>query len=280
MTIQTILVALNDISRVEQLAGIAAKLAERHDAHVIGLYVIPAIVIHPGISMHVSPEVIDAGRRFYTDAAEEVRATFEKIMEAAGRRCEWRLIDAISSNIADAVTVHARQADLVVVGQINPESNTVIQPDFVEDVVMHAGRPVLVVPYIGTYEDVGSEVIVAWNGSREAARSAFDALPLFKKDATARIVWVDADTKDNFNERLPGAELATSFARHGINAISEPASNRQIGAADVLLNHGSDVGADLLVMGAYGHSRMREYVFGGVTRDILLHMTVPVLMSH
>ena len=181
---------------------------------------------------------------------------------------------------SSAVIEHGRQADLIVMSQTDPESEHGSEPDFAERVILGAGRPVLLIPQHGTFDNVAENVVIGWNATRESARAAFDALPLLGKGATARVVWVDSELHNQKGRVLPGAELATTLARRGIKAISEPSTAPDIDPADALLNRVSDVGADMLVMGAYGHSRIREFVFGGATRKILDQMTVPVLMSH
>jgi nucleotide-binding universal stress UspA family protein len=201
-------------------------------------------------------------------------------MQAKGLAAEWRFVDSHSSEIAATVIEHARQADLVVVSQVNPDSDSGIDTDFAERIVMDSGRPVLVVPAFGTFKRCGPRALVAWNGRREAARAAFDAVPLLQSCDSVQVTWLDPQDDMDVPGSLAGAELATALARHGIKVTAEAMPTSGIGAGEALLSHASDLGADLLVMGAYGHSRTREYVFGGATRTILGSMTIPVLMSH
>lgn len=280
MPVGTILVSLNHVDRAKQLLDIAAALASGNDAHVIGLYVIPAVYIHPGISAHVTADVVDWGRRYFQDRAEGVKEVFNEAVTKHGFKGEWREDDAMSHLVSSAVVEHGRQADLIIAGQGGQDSENGCEPDFAERIVMEVGRPVLLVPNVGTFETVAQNVVFGWNATRESARAAFDAVPLLKEGSKAHIMWVDSDLNKYSDGVLPGAELATSLARHGIDAISEPTSTSGIDPADALLNRASDVGADMLVMGAYGHSRVRELVFGGATRKMLDQMTVPVLMSH
>ncbi|MEM7425083.1 MAG: universal stress protein [Pseudomonadota bacterium] len=280
MTIKTILVSLNHTERNVEVLKIAAALAETHDAHVIGLYVVPAVYVHPGISLHATTDVIEMGRKFFERHADETEKLFDATMRKAGFRGEWRKADGMSHLVATAVVEHGRQADLIVVSQGGVNSNDSAEADFSERVVLESGRPVLIVPNAGKFDTVAENAIIGWNASRESARAAFDAAPLLVNGAKAHITWVDSELRNFDADALPGAELATSYARLGINTISEPMTAPDIEPADALLNRASDVGADLLVMGAYGHSRLREFVFGGATRKVLDQMTVPVLMSH
>jgi len=122
---------------------------------------------------------------------------------------------------------------------------------------------------------------VAWNGTRESARAAFDALPLLAKAKSVKLLWINPSTENGGNGNgMPGSELATALSRHGVKVEAGHSAVRDVGVGDELLSRAADQGTDLLVMGAYGHSRVREYVFGGATRHILQHMTVPVLFSH
>ena len=280
MPIKTILVSLNDIERAKELLKISSVIARRHDAHIIGLYVIPAVYVYPGISVHEDAGVSDWGKRFFQERADDVKKLFNDEMDKQGFKGECRQIDGDSYLVSNSVIEHGRQANLIVVGQGGVDSNNGCEVDFAERVVFDSGRPVILVPRFGSFDTLAENVIFAWNASREAARASFDAIPLLSETSSARIVWVNSTLRDENQTVLPGAELTTALSRHDIEAVSEPITTTEVDAADALLNRVSDTGADLLVMGAYGHSRVREFVFGGATRKILDHMTVPVLMSH
>ncbi|HUE45707.1 MAG TPA: universal stress protein [Aestuariivirgaceae bacterium] len=284
MAYRTILVCLNDIARNPVLLDLTSDIAERQDAHVIGLYVLPAVRIYPAIGPGMYAEVIEEFRDSFKARAAEVRRQFDGHMQAKGIAAEWRFVDSRFPEIAATVIEHARQADLVVVSQVDPDSDSGIDIDFAERIVMDSGRPVLVVPAFGTFKRCGPRALVGWNGRREAARAAFDAVPLLQACESVQVTWLDPqndmDVSGDVPGSLAGAELATALARHGLKVTAEAMPTSGIGAGEALLSHASDLGADLLVMGAYGHSRTREYVFGGATRTILGSMTIPVLMSH
>ena len=280
MSIKTILVSLNHTERNAAVLKVATALADKHDAHLIGLYVIPAVYVHPGISLHATTDVIEMGRKFFEQHADATEELFNATLERGGFRGEWRKADGMSHLVATSVVEHGRQADLIVVSQGGLNSDDGAEADFAERVILESGRPVIVVPNAGNFETVAENAVIGWNATRESARAAFEALPLLASGSKAHITWVDSELRNFDSAALPGAELATSYARHGVNVISEPMTAPDIDPADALLNRTSDVGADLLVMGAYGHSRLREFVFGGATRKILDQMTVPVLMSH
>jgi nucleotide-binding universal stress UspA family protein len=140
------------------------------------------------------------------------------------------------------------------------------------------GRPVLVVPRYGTFERLGERVLIAWNGSREATRAVHDAIPILKRAITVTVLSIDPEVDSP--PRTPSADITLHLARHGIAAEAASTSSVDFGVGNALLSRAADLGADLIVMGAYGHSRMREMVLSGATRHLLQNMTVPVLMSH
>ena len=280
MPFKTILLSLNQVSRSDTLIDAAVSLASAHDAHLIGLYIIPAPRIYPAMSAHVTPVVLDEAKIFFEERASKCRETFDEAARKADVRAEWRKYESSSANIADGVIEHGLQADLIMVSQANDEGNDGIENDFCERVVMEVGRPVLMIPQIGSFDTIGSNIVIGWNSTREAARAVFDAMPMLEKSQAARLIWVDPLDSGGKAGNLPGSEMATTLARHGVNSTAEAMPTDGIGPGNALLNRASDIGADLIVMGAYGHSRMREFVFGGATRTILDHMTVPILMSH
>ncbi len=136
------------------------------------------------------------------------------------------------------------------------------------------------VPYIGARQEMGRNVLVAWNGSREATRAVNDALPILERADKVTVLAVNPGKNGNDHGDIPSADIALHLARHGVKAEASQTVSDELEVGSIILSRISDLGADLVVMGAYGHSRMRELMMGGVTRDLLRHMTVPVLMSH
>jgi len=277
MGYKTIVVSLNDVDRAEVVLNAATLIATRQEAHLIGLYVIPAVQVYPAIAMQITPEIMDSQRQFYEDRASEVKALFDKVTSAAGISAEWHQMDSQGSIIADAVIAYARNVDLVVAGQVDPDGEAMVEVDMIERLLLESGRPVLVIPSAGKFDEIGQEVTVAWNAKREASRAVFDALPLLKQSKKTTILCVNPDEDE---DGIAGTEIATTLARHGVNVEVQRSVVRDISVGDEILARISDSGSDLVVMGGYGKSRMREFLFGGASRDILHHMTVPVLISH
>lgn len=258
----------------------AIGLAESFDAHVTGLVLSlepMAPIAVPGLVPVVLPEfVYDEAAK----AAEAVAAAFRETVTKAGLSADCRTVTVLSMDAAETVALHARHSDLVVLGQTSPDEIVPGGPSFCSDVIMAAGRPALIVPYIGARARLGERILVAWNASRESARAVNDSLPFLVKAKAVTVLTVNPDKNGMESRREPGADIALHLARHGVKVEAERAVARDISVGDAILAEIGDNGQDMLVMGAYGHSRLQEFVLGGVTRKLLQVMTVPVLMSH
>jgi nucleotide-binding universal stress UspA family protein len=171
-----------------------------------------------------------------------------------------------------------RLADLVLATQYDPENPAAGY--FPEDLVLGCGRPVIMVPYAGTFGDIGSRILIAWNGGREAARALFDALVLFKPDAAIEVLTAENGAHGGVAAITAPEALAEALARHGFETAITHSRVGELTVGEDILSRAADFSADLIVMGGYGHTRLRETVFGGATRTILETMTVPTVMSH
>lgn len=278
MTLKTILLHVNDERRVAGLVDAAAHLATRHEAHLIGLYVMPPIPTFGATAYGAG--LIKNELAKMREEAGRVQKAFESACQGRPFVNEWRLVEPKYDGVAEMVMEHGRAADLIVAGQRDRSWDFSPLLDVPERLTIESGRPVLVVPHSGRFAKFGERVTIAWNGRREAARAVFDALPLLKAARNVRIIWVNPQDEARAAGDLPAAEIASALARHGVKCEAATAYGTDIKVGDTLLSGLTDDGSDLLVMGAYGHSRLREFVFGGATRHILDHMTVPVLMSH
>jgi nucleotide-binding universal stress UspA family protein len=275
MTYKTILVHIDDSRQCERRVALALELALKHDAHLVGLYAVCQDLFRPLLEREGGLSLA----KLEAEGAERMHRACERFTAAAERAgCpfEWQ---APVGSATDAAVLHARHTDLVVLGQRDPNDRaSFIARDFVEDVVMNTGVPVIVQPYAGTIREFGSNALVAWDGSREAARALADALPILKR---ARFVTVSVVQRHPDRGHAAGFDAAGYLERHGIHAGFQSIPRVSgVGTGLTLLNQISDLHADLLVMGAYGHARAKEHVLGGVTRTMLETMTVPVLMSH
>ncbi|MGH6901649.1 MAG: universal stress protein, partial [Geminicoccaceae bacterium] len=216
------------------------------------------------------------------ETGQRAEAALARFTEAAKRNqiaFETRTDRVLYTALAEALATHARYADVVILGQADPEDAAL--PHYLpEEVTLASGRPSLVIPYIGPQATLGQRVTVAWDAKREAARAVNDALPLLTRAQTVGVVTVNPSETPFGHGEQPGADIAVHLARHGIKVEVQRIESRDIDVANIVLSHIADQSSDLLVMGAYGHSRLRELVLGGVTRTILHDMTVPVFMAH
>jgi nucleotide-binding universal stress UspA family protein len=276
MTYKTILVHLNDSRRVERILEPAAQLAGRFGSHLIGFHAYSALPASP-IPMASSAlgPIAGAERR----NSEAIADTFKRSTSGKPYVAEWQLQRVAHVDLASVVMEQGRAADLIVAGQTDPEWDLSPLMDFPERLALESGRPVLIIPYAGRYPTVGRRVVIAWKGSREAARAVFDALPLLREAEAVHILEIKGHAEDA-NAQPPGPAIAAALGRHGIKPEVRTSIVSDIGIGDEILSRASDLDADLLVMGAYGHSRFRELVFGGATRHIARHMTLPTLLSH
>jgi nucleotide-binding universal stress UspA family protein len=254
----------------------AVAFAERFGSAVTGAYLMPQLIPSAVAIGDVMPELIIEQEKLAQVDAEKAKSAFLDRMKPMGAKVDWY---GLREPGVSKVRNLARYADIAIVGQVDPEAPEaaiVLRP---EELVLGSGRPVIVVPYIGWQREFGRRVVIAWNGEREAARAVGDALPLLREAESIWVVSIDAEEEVD-GRPGPAAALVRHLADHGIKAEPEVLRTEDISAADLLLSRVADFGADALVMGCFGHSRLREFVLGGVTRDILRHMTVPVLMSH
>ena len=277
MSYKTILVHLDAGKRVAERVVIAKRLADTFDAHLTGLFAISAPRIPSYALAEAGPVVIEAEARYRAEAARAAEAAFRSATAQSTRSSECRTTtrDALA-----AVQRSARYADLVVAGQPEPEGSGGVASDFAEEIVLSAGRPVLFIPYAGHFPEVGRRVLVAWNAGREAARAVSDALPLLARAGIVNVVAFDPRKGGADHGDIPGADIALLLARHGVKVTVAQQQSEEVDVGNQILSRAADMQSDLIVMGAYGHSRLRELVLGGVTRTLLDTMTVPVLMSH
>jgi nucleotide-binding universal stress UspA family protein len=224
--------------------------------------------------------VIDEHCKAYRKDNPEMKAAFETAGRGRNVVLAWREVDAGSTSVAEIVLQHARAADLVVAAQTDAKWPGSQRLDIADRLVLGSGRPVLITPNEGPHRDVGERVLVAWNARREAARAVFDALPLLQRAKEVRVIWVNPESEGELAQDIPAADICTALARHGVKCEATQVVQPRTNVGQTLLMQVKDCSADLLVMGCYGHSRLREFVLGGATAHILRHMTIPVLMSH
>lgn len=276
MSYKTILVQIDPGKRCALRVEVAIRLAQQHDAHLVGLHVVAPFEPPGYVLAEMGPAIIDAQKR--STAAEIARSEIEftKQAEKAGiRNAECR---AAIDDPVEAMTLHARYSDLVVIGQADASDGSNVATDFPERLVLAAGRPVLVLPSVGNFSSIGARILVAWNASSEATRAVTDAIPLLQRAEKVHVMAVNPRKREHGS--VPGADIGLYLARHGVRVEVKTDHGAEIDVGNELLSRAADLDADLIVMGCYGHSRLKEWVLGGATRTILESMTAPVLMSH
>ena len=271
MGIRDILVHLEDSAAAESRLDLAILYALRHRATLRGLYTIA----------HAYYESREIGERA---SLERVAALFREKTAAAGIASEWVFRDSsvIGVSVSDIVTTQAYYSDLVVVGQTNhrlPSMN--IPVDLPECLVKSCGRPVLVVPYAGSFETAGDRIMVAWKEGRESVRSLSDAMPHIEKSLSVYVVGVGAQTTDSDSDSYSDFMSVRSYlSRHAVTVRAEQICNGNRLVGDLILNLACEYTADLVVMGACAPNRRGALALSPVAEHVLRHLTVPVLMSH
>jgi nucleotide-binding universal stress UspA family protein len=275
--IRDILVNLALSGQRDNTAEFAVSAAAELDAHLAGL-AFTYEPLFPAFEMAPMPaDLIEMQREENERLSADAIDRFNELARRNRISAESRNIGASVSVAPDTFARIARRFDLSIVSQPRPESPG-SDAMVVESVLFGSGRPVLIVPYIQSAGLKLERVMVCWDGSRSAARATADALPLMAKAATTEVVTVTEGSADQ--DEIPGIDLAGHLARHDIKIELKRLVRGDMDIADVILSYAADCSADLIVMGGYGHSRLREFVLGGVTRGLLKSMTVPTLMSH
>lgn len=271
MAYKDIVVHQGEDAHSDERLNVAMALASKHGAHVIGVYVLSYPVVPGFVQAEVPTEVIEERYREIRAQAEKRREAFDKVLQREGMPGEFRIMEG---DAVDAVAMCAHYADIVIAGQPDPDQPSA-EDRVAEGLILSAGRPVLIVPYTGDHSHIGQRIMVAWNGTREGTRAIHDTMPLL--EAAEEVIVYGVNPPD---DHIAGADMCTHLARHGVNATPKHIVAPDMSAGDAILSAISDNNIDLLVMGGYGHSRLRELALGGATRQILESMTCAVIMSH
>lgn len=280
MSYKDLLVHLDDSEACAKRVEAAVRLAAEHGAHLTGFYPIIEIPLLSYIETQLAPEVWAGIHAEAKARAEMALGAFRAAAERSGVAHAARTGRALDTTLSAVVGVHARYADLIVLGQVDRSEPPPVGPHLPEEVLLASGRPALVVPYIGAGETLGQRVLVAWDASREAARAVQDAMPLLERANVVHVLTVNPRPTALGHGELPGADIALHLARHRVEVEVRSVQTDDMQVGDALLSFAADGAYDLLVMGAYAHSRVRELILGGTTRTVLESMTLPVLMAH
>jgi len=253
----------------------AVSVAEAFSAHLAAIAVTYDPEFPPQATA-VAAKFIDQLRTETERAAAAARARFDEAARRTGLSAESHVLKATVAGAYPRFGTLARRFDLSIIGQARPDGGD--SEGLIEGALFESGRPVIVVPYIQASGLKLDRVMACWDGSRAAARAIADAMPLLTRAKKVDVVIVDSETARS--DEMPGADIAAHLARHELKLTVERIARGDVDVATNILNYAADQAADMIVMGGYGHSRLRQFILGGTTRAILRAMTVPTLMSH
>lgn len=279
MAFKNLLVHLDPSKSSVKRADAAIALAAEHGAHLTALAAAAAPSVPTYVEAQIPAALFERARSTLNQELAAAGEAFTTRAKAAGIAHEVRM-ELAQEPLAELISRHARYVDLAILGQSDPDDPATGAPELSEDVILGCGRPVLMVPYIGAMQAPGRRIVVAWDAGREAARAVNDAMPLLAAADQVLVLIVNPRRGPHGHGEEPGSDIATHLARHGVKVEVKVVTQRDLTVADVILSRIADETVDLVVMGAYGHARLREMVLGGVTREMFRSMTVPLFMSH
>jgi len=278
MSLQTILVCLTTQDHAETLMKLAVPLARKLNAHLVGLHTLEALNVYPSIAMHIPAPVFDTFNKSQAREAEAIRGIFNKYTKNEDFPNEWRLLQAESTSATDRMVESSRVADLVIMSDEDKETERYDQRNARMDVIRDSGRPVIVVPLGYEGPTVGENILLGWSDTREAARAAHDLLTLADEGARVCVLHVGRSQKDELAES-DTIELANMFARHGLKVSLEHRDGMAKDVAEMIKKSAFEKGSDLIVVGAFGHSKAYDVVVGTATYALLSDAKLPVMFS-
>lgn len=278
MRLKTLLVCLTTPEHADTLLKVAVPLARKHNAHLIALHTIEALLVYPGIAMHIPEPAFAAFNQSQKEEATAIEEIFERHTRNEDFPSEFRLIrsEAVSAN--DRMVECARAADLVIMAHEDREVDRYDQRHAQVQVIRESGRPVIIVPLDYDGPPIGEKILLGWSDTREAARAAHDLLYVAQAGVEVTVLRVGSTTPDTLKDS-DGIDITEMLARHGLKPTLEHRSAEREGVAQVLNNVAFEKGADLIVTGAFGHSRAYDLVIGSATYALLKDAAFPVLFS-
>ena len=278
MRLKTLLVCLTVSDHVDTLLRFAVPLARKHNAHLIGLHTIEALLVYPGIAMHIPDAAFAAFSESQKDEIAAVRAVFEKHTENEAFPREFRLVRAEVDSASDRMVEAARSADLVIMAHEDKEADRYDQRQAHHHVIRKSGRPVITVPLGYDGPEIGNNILLGWNATRESARAAHELLTVANHGASVTILRVGRNSQDELKDS-DGIDLAQMLSRHGLKPTLEKRDSTGDSIAGVLNQVAFEKGADLIVTGAFGHSKAYDFVIGATTYALLKESNLPVMFS-
>ena len=278
MPLKTILVCMTTEDHAAALMKAATGIARRTGAHVIGLHTIEALLVYPGIAMHIPGSVFSEFNASQKEEAARIKAVFDHYTVNEDFVSEFRLLQAQSTSASSCIIESARSADLVIMSQEDRQADRVDHLHIQDKVIRGSGRPVLVVPQDYDGADIGNSLLLGSSVTREATRAAHDLLLLAAPDAKVCLMSIGAENKDELADYGANA-MAQTYAHHGLRATTVHREKAGKSICDALHHEALEQGADVIVTGAFGHSLSYDFIIGAATRDLLHHATLPVMFS-
>ena len=275
---KTILVCLTTPKHADTLMKVAAPLARKHNAHLIGLHTVEALLVYPGIAVHLPDLAFKAFNDSQKEEADEIKAIFAKHTKAESFPSEYRLIRAEAASATERMVESARAADLVIMAHEDKEADRYDQRNARVRVIRESGRPVIVVPLDYDGPEIGASIVVGWSDTREAARAAHDMIAIADAGASVTVLRVGQGERDALRD-ADAIDLAEVIARHGLKPTLEHRDPGGDAVASVLNKVAFENGADLIVTGAFGHTKAYDFVMGATTYALLQDSKLPVLFS-
>lgn len=280
MSWKDILVIVSDAAADEPALALGEALAKQSNAHLAAAFLTPLpdepLAYEPTVVAGVWAELLGRARA----DAEAERKRVEDRLKQAGQPYELRTAEALSRDLGRVAAVHARYADVAVMTRPPEGLGAELREEIIEGILFHSGRPALIAPAGWQGTMIGKRVVIAWDASREATRALSEADDILEFSEAVTVITIDAKPKMFGHGDQPGANIAAHLKRRGIPAEVKNIDSGGRSASVAILEEAKALGADLVVMGGYAHSRLRELVFGGATRELLRTATVPILMAH
>jgi nucleotide-binding universal stress UspA family protein len=257
---------------------VAVPLARKHNAHLIGLHTLEALAIYPGIAMHIPAPAFDSFNESQATESEAIKNIFEIHTKNEDFPSEWRLLKAKSTMATDRMVESARTVDVVIMPHEDNETERYDQRNARMTVIRDSGRPVIVVPLGYEGPTIGENILLGWSNTREAARASHDLLTVADEDATLCVLQVGVPQQAAFASS-EAIELANMYARHGLKVSLEQRDGTTKSVAEIINQTAFEKGSDLIVVGAFGHSKVYDFVVGAATYDLLENAKCPVMFS-
>ena len=277
MTFKNILVHIDHSTACKHRVGSAIDLVHHYDASLSALFVVPDYFVPSYVEAQISTDIITQISDQAMESAKETQGKIRTQIEAAGESVDCYIEEG---NLIGILSDYSRYNDLLILGQSQTDDPDNLSEGLADHLVIEGGAPCLVIPYIGTRQTLGKRVLLAWNGSRESARAMRDALPLLQRADEVSVLLIKPKSHDEAHTAIEEKVILDYLSNHGVEAKINLCIDKHLDPGNTILAQVSNNDIDLIVMGAYGHSRLREIILGGATRHLLTEMTVPLFISH